>query len=35
MVTRNWHEPRYKETYIVGETRNLEGGSITAAGPEK
>ena len=28
MVTRNWHESRHKETYIVGATRNLEGGSI-------
>lgn len=35
MVTRNWHESRHKETYIVGETRNLEGGSITTAGREK
>lgn len=35
MVTRNWHESRHKETYIVGETRNLEGGSITTAEREK
>jgi glycosyltransferase involved in cell wall biosynthesis len=35
MVTRNWHESRHKGTYIVGETRNLEGGSITAAAREK
>jgi glycosyltransferase involved in cell wall biosynthesis len=31
MVTRNWHESRDKGTYIVGETRNLEGGRITLA----
>ncbi len=30
MVTRNWHESRDKQTYIVGATRNLEGGRITA-----
>ncbi len=30
MVTRNWHESRGKQTYIIGATRNLEGGSITA-----
>lgn len=35
MVTRNWHESRHKETYIVGETRNLEHGSITTAEREK
>ncbi len=35
MVTRNWHDSRDKETYIVGETRNLEGGTITTAGREK
>lgn len=35
MVTRNWHESRHKETYIVGATRNLEGGSIMIAGPGK
>jgi glycosyltransferase involved in cell wall biosynthesis len=35
MVTRNWHESRDKETYIVGETRNLEGGRITTTGREK
>jgi glycosyltransferase involved in cell wall biosynthesis len=34
LVTRNWHESRHKETYIVGETRNLESGSITTAGRE-
>lgn len=28
MVTRNWHESRHKDTYIVGETRNLESGII-------
>jgi glycosyltransferase involved in cell wall biosynthesis len=28
LVTRNWHESRNKETYIIGETRNLESGSI-------
>lgn len=28
MVTRNWHESRHKDTYIVGETRNLESGVI-------
>ena len=32
MVTRNWHESRHKGTYVIGETRNLEGGSIAAAG---
>lgn len=31
MVTRNWHESRHKGTYIIGETRNLEGGDITSA----
>jgi glycosyltransferase involved in cell wall biosynthesis len=35
MVTRNWHESRHKETYIVGETRNLEGGGITSTGRGK
>jgi glycosyltransferase involved in cell wall biosynthesis len=30
MVTRNWHESHDKQTYIVGATRNLEGGSITS-----
>jgi dolichol-phosphate mannosyltransferase len=35
MVTRNWHESRDKETYIVGETRNLEGGDITIAARER
>lgn len=30
MVTRNWHESRDKQTYIVGATRNLEGGSMTS-----
>jgi glycosyltransferase involved in cell wall biosynthesis len=35
MVTRTWHESRDKETYIVGETRNLEGGGITIAGRGK
>lgn len=35
MVTRNWHESRHKGTYIVGETRNLESGSITAGGRDK
>lgn len=35
MVTRNWHESRHKGTYIVGETRNLESGSITSAGHKK
>lgn len=32
MVTRGWHESRSKQTYIVGVTRNLESGSITAGG---
>jgi glycosyltransferase involved in cell wall biosynthesis len=32
MVTRNWHESHGKPTYIVGATRNLESGSITAGG---
>ena len=31
MVTRTWHESRARQTYIVGATRNLEDGSITAA----
>jgi hypothetical protein len=31
MVTRTWHESRDKGTYIVGETRNLEGGGIGLA----
>ena len=35
LVTRNWHESRNKETYIVGETRNLESGSITTAKREE
>ena len=30
MVTRNWHESHDKRTYIVGATRNLESGSISA-----
>lgn len=30
MVTRNWHESHDKQTYIVGATRNLESGSISA-----
>jgi glycosyltransferase involved in cell wall biosynthesis len=32
MVTRNWHESRGRQTYIVGDTRNLESGRITADG---
>jgi glycosyltransferase involved in cell wall biosynthesis len=32
MVTRGWHESRGKQTYIIGVTRNLESGSITAGG---
>jgi uncharacterized membrane protein len=35
MVTRNWHDSQQKETYIIGKTRNLEDGSITAAGHKK
>jgi len=35
MVTRSWHESRDKGTYIVGETRNLEGGNITAGGRDQ
>ena len=30
MVTRDWHESRGKQTYIVGSTRNLEDGRISA-----
>ena len=30
MVTRNWHESHDKRTYIVGATRYLESGSISA-----
>lgn len=30
MVTRNWHESRDKHTYIIGATRNLESGRISA-----
>ncbi len=28
MVTRGWHEPRGKDTYIIGATRNIESGSL-------
>jgi len=28
LVTRGWHESRGKLTYIIGETRNLESGTI-------
>lgn len=34
MVTRNWHESRHKDTYIVGETRNLESGIIAPSRQE-